>query len=152
MNVIDNNEIVGRALFEPQWDNSTKRPSPGAFSRVDTSVTRKADLCDSELINILKKDVEHKPEVIVKAVGLISVEKIKQIGLDSTDAKTYFKVIESPTETNKYHAEIIPYADEKGIDKKKNVSKGISRKIGDSLELLIVNATGEVMEIIPPKA
>lgn len=146
MKFISDDEIVGRALFEPDWDESVRRLTPSAFTGNATSVTR--ELGDEDtLIDLLKQDVE-KGKVIVKAVGLVAVKTIKKIGLESKESKTYFEVCEDPTELNPNHAEITPFSDEQKSNRKKAVSRGISKKIILSLDLLILDAQGDVVERI----
>jgi len=149
MNFIGDDEIVGRALFVPEWDPSVKRLTPSAFTRCDTSVTRLLE--DEEtLINYLKNDVEND-RVKVQAVGLIDVSTIRSVGL-SGDPKIYFGVNEAVTATNPHHAEILPYSDEERTALRKSVSKGISRKITLALNLLIIDGAGIVLERIEPQS
>lgn len=147
MNFINNDEIVGRALFEPQWDDSVKRPSPGAFTRNNTSVTRHTFLTQEDLIEILKKDVENE-KVTVKAVGLIHVSTIKDIGDPS---KIFFEVSEMPTVNNPHHGEILPFEDEEKRKIKSAVPRGVSRKIGEALEILTLTVSGDVIDRLPPQ-
>ncbi|WP_421505741.1 hypothetical protein [Erwinia rhapontici] len=145
MKFISDDETVGRALFEPEWDPTVKRLTPSAFTRCNTSVTR---LLSNEptLINYLKSDVENG-KVKVQAVGLITVSQIKSIGLES-ETKIHFEVNEAITEKNPHHAEVLPFDDEARQSLRKNVSKGVSRKITHALNLLILDATGSVTERI----
>lgn len=150
MKFIDDYEIVGRAFFEPQWDESVKRPSPGVFVQNNTSVTRRKELTEEELIRILKSDVEND-RVTVRAVGLISVEGIKVIGQESQPEKIFFEVTEEPTVNNPNHGEIIPFQDEEKLKPRQKVPRGVSRKIGQSLSMLILETSGNIIERIPPE-
>lgn len=143
MKFLSDDETVGRALFEPEWDPTVKRLRPSAFTRNDTSVTRLL-VDETTLIKYLKNDVENG-NVIVKAVGLIKVSEIKKLGTEG-DPKIYFEVSEAMTEKNPHHAEILPYSDEDKSIQRKNVSKGISRKIVGALNLIIIDGNGSVIE------
>ncbi|WHQ73431.1 hypothetical protein [Pantoea sp. Lij88] len=149
MKFISDDETVGRALFVPDWDPGVKRLTPSAFKRCDTSVTRLLD-GEQTLINYLKNDVENG-KAVVQAVGVISVSKIKAIGL-ITDNKIHFGVKESITLKNPHHAEIIPFSDEQKTNIKSSVSKGVSRKLVDALNLWIVDTAGLITERIEPKS
>lgn len=145
MKFIGDDETVGRALFEPDWDPSVKRLTPSAFTRNNTSVTR---LLEGEptLISHLKKDVEND-KVKVKAVGLIKVSQIKKIGLES-ETKIFFEVNEAITDSNPHHAEIMPFENEAKNLLRKSVSRGVSKKIISALNLLIVDSNGSINERI----
>jgi len=144
---ISDNEVVARALFEPEWDPQVKRGSPGCFKRNNTSVTRCKDNTQQSVINLLKRDVE-KGNVVVKAVGLIEVSVIKSIG-DSSGV-VYFEVEHVPTEKNQSHSEILAFDSADKINMKKQVPRGISSKINNGLHLLIIDESGMVYEEIPP--
>lgn len=150
MKFIDDNEIVGRAFFEPQWDENVKRPSPGVFTKNNTSVTRQLALTEEEMIDVLKKDVEND-RVTVRAIGLISVAGIKLVGEESQPEKIFFEVIADPTENNPNHGEIKPFEDEQKLKPRQKVPRGVSGKIGKSLLMLILKTSGEIVERLPPE-
>lgn len=150
MKFINDNEIVGRAFFEPQWDDGVKRPSPGVFTKNNTSVTRQLTLTEEQMINILKSDVEND-RVIVRAIGLITVAGIKAIGQESQPEKIFFEVTEDPTANNPNHGEIIPFEDEEKLKLRQKVPRGVSGKIGKSLSMLILESSGDIVERIPPE-
>lgn len=121
-----------------------QRGSPGCFKRNNTSVTRCKDMDLPSLIGRLKGDVERPgSSVIVRAIGKIAVAKIKDIGASYQDP-VHFEVWEKPTDNNPAHAEIYPYDSAAQALPNKQVSKGLSRKLSNSLHLMLVSPAGEI--------
>jgi hypothetical protein len=148
---LESSEIVARALFPPEWDENVKRGSPGCFKRNNTSVTRHKDLPFEKVLAYLKADVE-KPgsTVIVRAVGLVSVATIKEIGAKNQDP-VHFEVFEKKTDINPAHAEVVPFSQAVRAAPNKEVSRGLSRKISDALDITIVTPEGEIEGRSPPQ-
>lgn len=143
-------ESVARALYLPEWDENVRRGSPGCFKRNNTSVTRCKDMDLTSLIDRLKSDVERPGSpVIVRAVGNITVAKIKDVGANYQDP-VHFEVWEKPTDNNPAHAEIYPYDSAAQAAPNKQVSKGLSRKLSNSLHLTLVTPAGQIEGENPP--
>ncbi|MCX4218723.1 hypothetical protein MKZ87_13850 [Pseudomonas sp. MCal1] len=149
---LGDNEVVARALFTPEWDENVKRGSPGCFKRNNTSVTRHKGLTMEEVIAYLKGDVESPGKnVVVRAVGLITVRDVKEIGVAYQDP-VHFEVLEKPTAKNPAHAEVTPYLDaERTKLKPGDLSRGLSRQISQSLDIYLLTPEGEVIERSPPQ-
>lgn len=147
---VESTHTVARALYLPQWDENVRRGSPGCFKRNNTSVTVQKSLSFTELIARLKVDVE-KPgsDVVVRAVGLITVARIKEIGM-ANPTPVYFELWEKPTSNNPDHAEIFPYDFAAQAKPKKEVPRGLSGKLTSALDLTIVGPSGEVEGYNPP--
>jgi len=142
--------VVARALFEPQWDAKQKRGTPSSFKKNNTSVTRFNGNNLDEVIALLKRDVENKPNVTVKAIGIIRVSKIKSIGMNRTSGDPIlFQVKESPTENNEYHAEVIPYNNKSEVLPK--LPNSISSTITKGLLVVVVDEHGKAEECLKPK-
>lgn len=149
---LDDNEVVARALFTPEWDENVKRGSPGCFKRNNTSVTRQNGLALDQVIAYLKADVE-SPEknIVVRAVGLITVREVKEIGASYQDP-IHFEVLEKPTPKNPAHAEIIPFLDaERAKPKAGDLSRGLSRQISQALDIFLLSPEGAVVDRSPPQ-
>ena len=147
---VEVSETVARALYPPEWDENVRRGSPGCFKRNNTSVTRSKDMDLPSLITRLKSDVERPGSpVIVRAVGVITVGKIKDIGANYQDP-IHFEVWEKPTDKNAAHAEIYPYDSGAQATPNKQVSKGLSRKLSNSLHLTLVTPEGHIEGENPP--
>lgn len=147
---VDSSETVARALYPPEWDESVRRGSPGCFKRNNTSVTRCQGQEFPQLLARLKSDVE-KPGVVVRAVGVISVRQIKDIGLANPNP-IHFEVWEKPTVNNPDHAEVTPYACAAQAVPNDQVSRGLSRQISNALSLTLVTPSGEIEGYNPPEA
>lgn len=143
-------DVVARALYPPEWDEDVQRGSPGCFKRNNTSVTKHTGLSFEQVVNYLKADVE-KPgsAVTVRAVGVISVAQIKQLGLAS-EPKVFFQAWEKPTEKNPAHAELYPYSDEALKSQRKEVPRGLSRRISNALDITLITPAGEIEGRSPP--
>lgn len=148
--VLDDTEVVARALFTPEWDERVKRGSPGCFKRNNTSVTRHAGLTFSEVVAYLKGDVE-KPDknVVVRGVGLISVRDVRSLGETYQDP-VHFGVICKPTPKNPAHAEIVPFSEPELTTTKRDVFRGLSSKICQALDIYVLAPDGSVEERSPP--
>jgi hypothetical protein len=149
MALVDDDQLVGRALYEPQWDENVNRSTPSAFGKGDTSVTKLLPLGEGPLISLLKSEVE-KGSVVVKGIGLISVSCIKQAGEKAVPLAHYFQVPEMPTPTNPDHAEIHIFEDKACASKKNKVPKGICKKITKALEILVLDSSGKLIFRNPP--
>ncbi|MNO98536.1 hypothetical protein D3C76_902840 [compost metagenome] len=148
--VLDDTEVVARALFTPEWDERVKRGSPGCFKRNNTSVTRHAGLTFTQVVAYLKGDVE-KPDkdVIVRGVGLISVKDVRSLGKTYQDP-VHFDVISKPTPKNPAHAEVVPFTEPERTTIKRDVSRGLSSKISQALDIYVLAPDGSVEEHSPP--
>lgn len=127
--VVDGDEIVVRALHEPFWDPENRRGTPSAFGNGNLiSVSRTSVLSESEIIQILKQDLE-TPDRCIKAIAQVSVEKIILCGSskDDADQGVFLSVVKDPTENNVAHAEIM------GTDGDRRRLKKISRGVGNKI-------------------
>ncbi|AZE39730.1 hypothetical protein C4K05_0360 [Pseudomonas chlororaphis subsp. aureofaciens] len=105
-----------------------------------------------QVIAYLKADVE-SPEknIVVRAVGLITVREVKEIGTSYQDP-VHFEVLEKPTTKNPAHAEIVPFLDaERTKPKAGDLSRGLSRQISQSLDIFLLTPEGEIVERSPPQ-
>lgn len=147
---LESTETVARALFPPEWDENVQRGSPGCFKRNNTSVTRNKGLSFDQVLAYLKSDVE-KPgsSVVVRGIGIISVGQIQSIGLENQDP-VYFQVFEQKTEKNPAHAEVVPFGDASCQTPKKEVPRGLSRKLSNALDITVVRPDGSIEGHTPP--
>lgn len=127
--VVDGDEIVVRALHEPFWDAENKRGTPSAFGNGNLiSVSRTSVLSESQIIQILKQDLE-TPDRRIEAIAEVSVERIVSCGSSNDDADqgVFLSVVKDPTENNIAHAEIM------GTDGDRRRLKKISRGVGNKI-------------------
>jgi hypothetical protein len=147
---VDGSETVARALYPPEWDENVRRGSPGCFKRNNTSVTRSKNMSFAQLLACLKSDVERPgSNVVVRAVGVITVDEIKEIGR-ANQKPVHFEVWEDPTDNNPDHAEIFPYDCAAQALPNKEVPRGLSRQMSNALSLTLVTPSGEVEGHNPP--
>lgn len=150
LTAVDGVETVARALYPPEWDEAVRRGSPGCFKRNNTSVTRYGRMSFAELLERLKSDVERPGSgVVIRAIGLISVDRIKEIG-KANQKPVHFEVWEKATPNNPSHAEVTPYDFAAQSLPNKAVPRGLSSQISKALDLTLVNPDGEVEGRSPP--
>ncbi|MGO4001468.1 hypothetical protein ABVN23_10165 [Pseudomonas fluorescens] len=147
---VDGSETVARALYPPEWDENVRRGSPGCFKRNNTSVTRVKTMSFEQLLARLKGDVERPGStVVVRAVGVVKVDEIKEIGRANQNP-VHFEVWKKPTDNNPEHAEIFPYNCAAQAHPNKEVPRGLSRQLSNALSLTLVTPDGEVEGHNPP--
>lgn len=147
---VECSETVARALYLPEWDENVRRGSPSCFTRNNTSVTRNKNMSFAQLLTRLKSDVERPgTAVTVRAVGVITVQQIKDIGQNYV-TPVHFEVWQKPTDSNPAHAEIFPYNYAAQLTPNKHVSRGLSKVMSNALSLTLVTPDGEVDGYNPP--
>lgn len=150
LTAVEGGETVARALYPPEWDETVRRGSPGCFKRNNTSVTRCGQMSFADLLARLKNDVERPgSDVVIRAVGLISVARVKAIGV-ANQKPIHFEVWEKATESNPDHAEISPYDVAAQCLPNKAVPRGLSSQLSKALDLTLVTPDGEIDGYNPP--
>ncbi|MBD9566534.1 hypothetical protein [Pseudomonas sp. PDM09] len=156
--LVEDHELVIRAIVEEEWEASTNRGSPGIFQRPNTSVTRIDAIGLQAGIEVVKRDVERpgRPTRDVKGVGRISVEIIKAVGetpipIRKPGPVIYLQVWEEKVKAsethqgNEHHAEIVPYSNKERTEEKSSVSLGYSRMLSKALHVYAVDPNGAVI-------
>ncbi len=125
--LVDDQELVLRALHEPFWDAEKQRATPSAFGNGNCfSLSRPALLPEPEIIERWREDLE-RPERRLEALAEVQVSVIRACAPPELGLDLPLSVFADPTEKNPAHAELVG-SNQAGTQLRK-ITRGVGNRI-----------------------